>query len=115
MRWRLLLITSVLAALLSAGASIGVSRFLSLKPGRLTNTTDLFVIGALLVPFALITFASIFVYRHTAKRRPLQALATALLSASLTLAFLYASSFFLARTAPFEPNTAPAPSPNNIG
>ncbi|HEX8116857.1 MAG TPA: hypothetical protein VF521_06265, partial [Pyrinomonadaceae bacterium] len=43
---------------------------------------------SLLLPLAAIVYAAVFVYRHTARRRQVQAAATALLASILTLAAL---------------------------
>ena len=110
MRWKLLLITSVLAALAGAGASLGLVRYLGLGTVGLISSPGLLALGTLVIPVAAITFASIFVYRHTARRRPLQALATALLSTILTLASLFLGSIFLTRPAPSQPPPRPTPS-----
>jgi hypothetical protein len=55
---------------------------------------------ALIAPIACVVYASVFVYRHTARRRTLQAAATALLASMLTLAALLLGSFLAARRAP---------------
>jgi purine-cytosine permease-like protein len=97
MRWKLLLIASLLATLVGAGATLAI------VIGLLGSTTqytppDLAVLGTLLIPVAAITFASIFVYRHTARRRKLQAMATALLATILTLTVFIISSMLTAKT-----------------
>ena len=95
MRWKLMIAASLLAAVVGAGAALAVTRFalgsapLVPAPGWLTTV-------ALLLPLAANTFAAIFVYRHTARRRTLQAAATVLLSITLTLAALIIASRFLA-------------------
>ena len=104
MRWKLLLVTSLLASAAGAGACLGLGYLFGADASRrLPASPDLLVAGLLIVPAAAITFASIFVYRHTARRRSLQAMATALFSITLTLALLYASVFYLSRRRPFEP------------
>jgi integral membrane sensor domain MASE1 len=89
LRWKLLVIASLLAAFAGAGlvvASIHVV-FASVnfpRPGA-------YIIGAsFLLPVALIVYAGIFVYRHTARRRKLQAVLTVLLSLLLFAASCYA-------------------------
>lgn len=90
MRWRLVLIASFLAALSGTGASLSAIHWWFGSHARLAATlfasSGAAAAGALVVPAAAITFASIFVYRHTSRRRPLQALVTALLAVLLTLA-----------------------------
>ena len=108
MRWRLLTFASLLAALVGAGASVAAARFLT-APARGLGQSGWVVAAALVAPLAAITFASVFVYRHTARRRSLQAAATALLAALLTLTALLVGSI-LARRAMPEFLPAPAPS-----
>ena len=109
MRWKLLLIVSTLATLVSAGASLGLSYGLLGTTERI-RTPDAAALAILAVPVAAITAASIFVYRHTARRRPLQAALTALLAATLTLAAIIAGSLLLPQ--PQKDAPAPAPPPN---
>jgi uncharacterized membrane-anchored protein len=56
-----------------------------------------------LLPIATIIFASIFVYRHTARRRKLQAFLTVVLATLLTLALFIVVSIVSARKNPTEP------------
>jgi purine-cytosine permease-like protein len=95
MRWKLLIITSLLAAVVGAGGTLGLALGLIGSTQR-PKAIDLYVILTFLMPVASIFFASFFVYRHTARRRKLQAFSTALLSFILTLAILLAASMFLA-------------------
>jgi MFS family permease len=107
LRWKLLTVASLLAALAGAGACFAAARFLlGASPG--TAQTGWLVAATLIVPVAAITFASVFVYRHTARRRALQAAATALLAALLTLTALLLGSLLARRPTP-EPLPAPAP------
>ncbi|MCA1616748.1 MAG: hypothetical protein LC800_22185 [Acidobacteria bacterium] len=109
MRWKLLIITSVAAALLGVGGSAGLLYLLtgSAAPHR---QPGLIAAGPLLFPLAVITFASVFVYRHTARRRKTQAAATALISLALTLAVFSASTFYVVCCEP-PPRPLPAPTP----
>ena len=108
MRWKLLIAASLAAALVGAGACLLLARFLVGAGPEAAATGAAW--AALLPPLGAVAAASVFVYRHTARRRTLQALATALLASILTLTALAAASVALARPrgelAPFEP---PAP------
>jgi purine-cytosine permease-like protein len=109
MRWKLLLIASLSAAIVGAGGTLSVAL------GLLGSTDpifkpDLVILLTFLVPVAAITLASIFVYRHTARRRKLQAMTTALLAIILTLTILLLSPAFFSR-----PQKEPTPPPRNIG
>ena len=110
MRWKLLIITSLLAAVVGASATLGLAFGLTGSTRR-PATFDLYVLLMLLAPAAAVFFASLFVYRHTARWRKAQALSTALLSLLLTLTILIAGSMLLART-PSEQGP-PAPPTRN--
>lgn len=108
MRWKLLVTAAVVAAFIGAGAVTAIAH-LAATPGReIGEAAPL----SLLAPLASITFAGIFVYRHTARRRSIQAMATALLAVILTLAALLAGSL-LSRERPVETAPTPAPAAGN--
>ena len=111
MRWKLLLIASLLATILGTGSAFGLIYGLKRSNGNLAQPST-FAFGALLIPVAAITFASIFVYRHTARRRRLQAMLTALIAGILTLTILLLGSVLYTKPAPAP---TPAPTPRNIG
>jgi hypothetical protein len=67
------------------------------------SSPGLLVTSTLLLPAAAIIFASIFVYRHTARRRRLQAFVTAILATMLTLALFVCASILSARWNPQVP------------
>ncbi|HEX8473426.1 MAG TPA: hypothetical protein VF666_05300 [Pyrinomonadaceae bacterium] len=115
MRWKLLLISSLLATITGAGASLWIAYARGLTFHENFYTSNLSVAAVLLAPLATITYASIFVYRHTARRRTLQAMATALLSILLTLAALAVGLMFLSNSAPDEPRPAPTPQIKTVG
>ncbi|HJP95321.1 MAG TPA: hypothetical protein VJ875_25450 [Pyrinomonadaceae bacterium] len=105
MRLKLVLAASLLAAIVGAGSCIalvfGVFSVKALSsPGLLVSST-------LLLPVLAIIFSSIFVYRHTARRRKLQAFLTAILATLLTFTLLIFATIVSARRNPVEP-TQPA-------
>ncbi len=102
MRLKLVLIASLIAAIVGAGSSIAIvlAVFASLKP---VSKPGLLVASTFLLPVAAITFASIFVYRHTARRRKLQALLSATLAALFSLSLFLLASILSARHKPVEP------------
>lgn len=103
MRWKLLLVTSLLAAVAGAGASlIVIYSLLGSTPARILSL-DPPTAGTLLLPAGFVTFAAIFVYRHTSRRRALQAITTVLFAAVLTSAFLAAASALMATRARRSP------------
>jgi hypothetical protein len=99
MRLKLVLIASLLAAVVGAGGSIAVilGFFASLRP---LTSPSLLVSITLLLPLTTCLLASIFVYRHTARRRKLQAFLTALLSIILSLASFIVASLITTRLDP---------------
>jgi hypothetical protein len=101
MRLKLVIGASVLAAIVGAGSCIAlVLGFFSVKA---LSSPGLLVASTLLLPAATIIFASIFVYRHTARRRRLQAFLTAVLATLLTIALFAFASILTARRNPSEP------------
>jgi hypothetical protein len=108
LRWKLLIAASLLAAAAGWGACYAAARFL--LPGGLGGAPLWAAALALAAPLGATTYASVFVYRHTARRRALQAAATALLALLLTLAALMLGSALTLRT---EPELSPAPPSKN--
>jgi amino acid transporter len=112
MRWKLLVLVSLIASLVGCGIAIAIIFFLSRSPGTASlRSFDLVALSPLIFPLALIIAASFFVYRHTAKRRRLQAIATALLSAILMIAFFFVTMLFLIKRGQDQP---PVPPPSRI-
>ena len=101
MRLKLVLAASVLAAVVGAGICIAL--VLGIFTMKALSNPGLLVTSTLLLPIATIAFAAIFVYRHTARRRKLQALLTAIIAILLTLAFFIAASIVTGRSRPLEP------------
>ena len=101
MRLRLVIAASLLAAIVGAGSCIAL--VLGVFSVKVLSSPGLLLASTLLLPAAAIVFASIFVYRHTARRRKLQALLTAILATLLTLTFLVTASILSARGNPVEP------------
>ena len=85
MRWKLLIAASLLSAAVGTAACYAAAYYF-LSPSNMSVVVPL----ALLAPLGAITFASVFVYRHTPRRRALQAVATALLASLLAFAGLAA-------------------------
>ena len=102
MRLKLVFIASVVAATLGAGSSIAIILYVSssLKP---ITAPGLFVLSTFLLPAGVTLLATIFVYRHTARRRKLQAALTVIISLILTIAFFMIGSIVTSRTNPVLP------------
>ncbi|HEX6649366.1 MAG TPA: hypothetical protein VF075_07495 [Pyrinomonadaceae bacterium] len=101
MRLRLVLAASLLAAVAGAGTCIAL--VLGVFTVKALSSPGLLLASTLLLPAATIIFASIFVYRHTARRRKLQALLTAILATVLTIALFFCASILSARLSPKLP------------
>ena len=102
MRLKLVFISSVVAATVGAGCAIAIilSVFSSLKP---ITAPGLFVLATFLLPAGAMLVATIFVYRHTARRRKLQAALTVIISLILTIAFFVIGSMVTSRVNPVQP------------
>jgi len=101
MRLKLVIAASVLAAVVGAGICIAL--VLGVFSVKTLSNPGLLVTSTLVLPIATTAFASIFVYRHTARRRKLQAFLTAIIAIILTLTFLIAASILTGRYRPLEP------------
>jgi len=91
----------LLAAIVGAGSCVAL--VLGLFSLQALSSPGLLVASTFLLPIAAIIFASIFVYRHTARRRRLQAFLTVVLATLLTLALFIVASIVSARRNPSEP------------
>jgi hypothetical protein len=111
MRLKLVLISALIAAVVGAGSAIAIILFAfsSLKP---ITTPGLLVASTYLLPALLTLLASIFVYRHTARRRKLQAVLTAIIALLLTILLFVVASIVTARREPTQP---PPNSQQNVG
>jgi small-conductance mechanosensitive channel len=106
MRLKLVLISALIAAVVGAGSAIAIilSVLSSLKPG---TAAGLLVVSTYLLPTLATLLASIFVYRHTARRRRLQAVLTAIIALVLTIFLFVLASIITARTQPVQPQPGP--------
>ena len=108
LRLKLLIVASLLAAVVGAGSCFAVAYFL-LAPTKNAPLPVWVAAASLIIPLAATVFAAVFVYRHTSRRRVLQAAATALLALLLTLTALLLCSALTGRPKPETiPVTAPA-------
>ncbi len=85
MRWKLLLPASLLAALAGALGVAGVSYLID-SFAAANSMPRLLALVRLLPAVAVMTYGAMFVYRHTARRRKLQAALTVVCSIMLLLA-----------------------------
>jgi purine-cytosine permease-like protein len=101
MRLKLVVAAALTAAIVGAGSCIAL--VLGIFSVKALSNPGLLVASTLLLPIATIISASFFVYRHTARRRRLQAFLTAILATLLTLALFVFASILSARRNPLEP------------
>jgi len=101
MRLKLVLLASFLAAVVGAGSCIAL--VLGVFSRQALTNPGLLVLSTFLLPIAAIIFASIFVYRHTARRRRTQAFLTLVLATLLTIALLVVTSILTTRRDRMEP------------
>ncbi len=93
MRWKLLITTSIAAALVgfSVWCALAVGVFGS---ARALARHDGLLLVSIVIPLAVAGAGGFFAYRHTARRRKLQALITTLLAIFLTIIVYLAVSIF---------------------
>ena len=97
MRWKLLGLVSVIAALLGV-ALWSAATIVVFGSARAMARTDWILLGSLFIPLGTTVFCALFVYRHTAHRRKSQAVIAAILSLLLAAAmYLTASTLFVSR------------------
>jgi FtsH-binding integral membrane protein len=95
-RWKLIIITSLLAALVGIGVTMVTLASLMNVPLRepyFTLLTSKFTPLLYIIPLAAV--GSVFVYRHTPRRRKVQAALTILLSLVFASALYACADFFL--------------------
>ncbi len=102
MRLKLVIIASVIAAVVGAGSAIAIILFLFSSLESVSNPGP-WALATYLLPILATLFAAIFVYRHTARRRKLQAALTAMISLLLSLALFMLSSVLTSRFTPANP------------
>jgi heme/copper-type cytochrome/quinol oxidase subunit 3 len=88
MRWKLVVPASIIAALLAVTlwSTFAIAIFGS---AWAMARNDWPLIGSLVIPLGVSTFAAVFTYRHTARRRKTQAILT------FVLAWLFSAGFYL--------------------
>ena len=106
MRLKLVLISALIAAVAGAGSAIAIILFVFSSLNEITSPL-LLVIATYLLPGLATLLASIFVYRHTARRRKLQAVLTAIIALVLTILLFVFASIITARTQRFQPQPDP--------
>ena len=101
MRLKLVFLASFLAAVVGAGSCIAL--VLGVFSRQALTNPGLLVLSTFLLPLATIIFATIFVYRHTARRRRTQAFLTLVLATLLTIALFIVTSIITTRRDRMEP------------
>lgn len=101
MRLKLVFTVSLVAAVAGAGSCIAL--VLGVFSRQALSNPGLLLLATFLLPLAAIIFASIFVYRHTARRRRLQAFLTLVLATLLTVALFVVTSILTTHRDRMEP------------
>ena len=94
MRWKLLIIVSLAAAIIGCGlwSALAIGIF---GTARALARNDWFLLASTIIPLAVSAYSGVFVYRHTARRRKTQATLTVILALLLTLGtYLVVSQVF---------------------
>ena len=93
MRWRLILSTSMVASI--CGGVLTLFIFYILVGSSVTSIPPAILLSlAGVLPATIVLIASLFVYRHTARRRSTQAWLTAVITVFLMLSILFAGLLF---------------------
>src|SRR5262245_39300593 len=95
MRLKLVFFIYFLAALIGAGGSIAI--VLGVLSVKSLSSVGPLAMATLALPILAVLLASFFIYRHTAKRRKLQAFLTAVLATLLSICLFLLASIFTAR------------------
>jgi len=84
MRWKLLVLASFAAALLSCGlwSALAIGGFGS---AAALARNEWLLLSSPIIPLAISIYSGVFVYRHTARRRKTQATVTVILALVFTL------------------------------
>ena len=83
MRWKLVVVTSLTAAVVACGlwSTLAIGIFGS---ARAMARSDSILLSSLIIPLSITALASLFIYRHTARKRKTQAVITVLLAFMFT-------------------------------
>jgi len=112
-RWKLLIITSLVAALINTGGMRALAYWVMDETACVPTPRPAAIFAVLAVPVLFITLACIFVYRHTARRRKLQVALTVLFALILTIILLLVTARFLPRPH-VEARSLPANAPRSL-
>ncbi len=108
MRWKLMFIAALVSGIAGTGLTLALVRAFFGHANPL-GAYGFVALGALLIPLITTALASIFVYRHTARRRKLQAVLTAVIALVFTLTFFIFGSTFFSRRKPAPSYSTPPP------
>ena len=103
MRLKLVLISALIATAIGVGPAIAILLF---APSTPKPTGAVFIVATFFLPALTTSLASIFVYRHTARRRKLQAMLTAVIALLLTI-LLFLIAPIVTRPKPLQPQPPP--------
>ena len=104
MRLKLVMIASLVAALLGSGVAIFLVLLMFSTPSSMATGGPV-VFALYLLPVLTTFLAAMFVYRHTARRRRLQAALTTIISLLFSLALFFVASLASAPSKELQPPT----------
>ena len=94
MRWKLILLASLAAAAAGFLAWFAIT-LVAFGSARALARHDWLLAGSLALPLSTAVLAAIFAYRHSAKRRKLQAIITAVLALLFSVAAYFVAWAFI--------------------
>jgi MFS family permease len=94
MRWKLILLASFAAAAAGFLAWLAIT-LAAFGSARTLARHDWLLAGSLVLPLGTAVLAAVFTYRHSAKRRKLQAVITAMLALLFTVAAYFLAWAFI--------------------
>jgi hypothetical protein len=104
MRWKLLVVASVAAALVGCGLWCGIA-IVVFGSAAVLARRDWVLLVSLAIPLIVTVIATFFVYRHTARKRRTQAAITVIAALALT-AFTYVVASLLLPKYLYIPRTS---------
>jgi len=114
MRWKLLVLVSVVAAIVACGAwslliMIIMGPVRPLQPHEwlylAATTTHWLLLASTAAPLTMAGFAGFFIYRHTSRRRKTQAVLAVLLTLLLSVAACLTATRLFPANVPIDPPT----------
>src|SRR5438132_5975176 len=98
MRWKLLVLASIVAALIASGAWSLFTIIVSGSSARPIQPHESLLLVSAIAPLGMCAIAGIFIYRHTSRRRKTQASLAVLITLLLSIAGCLGATKLFPRT-----------------